>query len=114
MTATVPPKAVMVKSDAAIANRLLRIIIFGLLDRPARRRRRWRRSMPPGPAHPERALERSWDGLFQNLSTIRFASNRAGGCGKTVRSEEHTSELQSLMRISYAVFLLKKKKTTLH
>src|SRR3546814_2003689 len=31
------------------------------------------------------------------------------------RSEEHTSELQSLMRISYAVFCLKKKKkTTLH
>src|SRR3546814_7869362 len=30
-----------------------------------------------------------------------------------VRSEEHTSELQSLMRISYAVFCLKKKKETL-
>src|SRR3546814_9919451 len=30
------------------------------------------------------------------------------------RSEEHTSELQSLMRISYAVFCLKKKKTTNH
>src|SRR3546814_3870239 len=30
---------------------------------------------------------------------------------KTRRSEEHTSELQSLMRISYAVFCLKKKKT---
>src|SRR3546814_4893887 len=29
---------------------------------------------------------------------------------KIVRSEEHTSELQSLMRISYAVFCLKKKK----
>src|SRR3546814_5168243 len=30
------------------------------------------------------------------------------------RSEEHTSELQSLMRISYAVFCLKKKKTTIN
>src|SRR3546814_8866778 len=30
----------------------------------------------------------------------------------TVRSEEHTSELQSIMRISYAVFCLKKKKST--
>src|SRR3546814_6332133 len=29
-----------------------------------------------------------------------------------MRSEEHTSELQSLMRISYAVFCLKKKKST--
>src|SRR3546814_15504082 len=31
-------------------------------------------------------------------------------CGPESRSEEHTSELQSLMRISYAVFCLKKKK----
>src|SRR3546814_8379000 len=37
----------------------------------------------------------------------------AGGDSAVVnhRSEEHTSELQSLMRISYAVFCLKKKKT---
>src|SRR3546814_6977843 len=34
--------------------------------------------------------------------------------GKFQRSEEHTSELQSLMRISYAVFCLKKKKLTNH
>src|SRR3546814_3722813 len=39
--------------------------------------------------------------------------NRTGeraGAFVAVRSEEHTSELQSLMRISYAVFCLKKKK----
>src|SRR3546814_7204997 len=37
---------------------------------------------------------------------------RSGHYPRTlVRSEEHTSELQSLMRISYAVFCLKKKKT---
>src|SRR3546814_6711385 len=43
-----------------------------------------------------------------------------GACGRyssarwcrRVRSEEHTSELQSLMRISYAVFCLNKKKTS--
>src|SRR3546814_10208034 len=34
---------------------------------------------------------------------------RGGCCGSGDRSEEHTSELQSLMRISYAVFCLKKK-----
>src|SRR3546814_10110096 len=34
--------------------------------------------------------------------------------GSFPRSEEHTSELQSLMRISYAVFCLKKKTTILH
>src|SRR3546814_9991900 len=32
-----------------------------------------------------------------------------GSCVDTARSEEHTSEIQSLMRISYAVFCLKKK-----
>src|SRR3546814_4542611 len=40
----------------------------------------------------------------------RIAARRAdGGRDCEVRSEEHTSELQSLMRISYAVFCLKKK-----
>src|SRR3546814_1517446 len=34
--------------------------------------------------------------------------------GRAHRSEEHTSELQSLMRISYAVFCLKKKKLNKH
>src|SRR3546814_12252319 len=37
---------------------------------------------------------------------------RDADSGMNWRSEEHTSELQSLMRISYAVFCLKKKKTT--
>src|SRR3546814_4701690 len=36
----------------------------------------------------------------------------AGDAAQAVRSEEHTSELQSLMRISYAVFCLKKKNNT--
>src|SRR3546814_3842632 len=38
--------------------------------------------------------------------------NTATNTSVIVRSEEHTSELQSLMRISYAVFCLKKKKTS--
>src|SRR3546814_8386693 len=37
-----------------------------------------------------------------------------GGAQAKQRSEEHTSELQSLMRISYAVFCLKKKKSKEH
>src|SRR3546814_6745696 len=37
--------------------------------------------------------------------------SRASPPCRTPRSEEHTSELQSLMRISYPVFCLKKKKT---
>src|SRR3546814_2198925 len=44
--------------------------------------------------------------LQPDRSGVEQAEQEAG------RSEEHTSELQSLMRISYAVFCLKKKKTT--
>src|SRR3546814_470336 len=39
-------------------------------------------------------------------------STRTANQARDTRSEEHTSELQSLMRISYAVFCLKKKKNT--
>src|SRR3546814_2035738 len=45
--------------------------------------------------------------IFRSL-----VSNRSKSSRKRSRSEEHTSELQSLMRISYAVFCLKKKKQT--
>src|SRR3546814_8356851 len=41
---------------------------------------------------------------------IRYRPSRATISPRVVRSEEHTSELQSLMQISYAVFCLKKKK----
>src|SRR3546814_6696339 len=43
-----------------------------------------------------------------------FLEQLASTQPKTIRSEEHTSELQSLMRISYAVFCLKKKKNEQH
>src|SRR3546814_8380287 len=51
--------------------------------------------------------------FFHRHNAPRFASHgaaRQGGTRLVSRSEEHTSELQSLMRISYAVFCLKKKK----
>src|SRR3546814_4257024 len=46
--------------------------------------------------------------LRAGLAQLRI-SNDPFGFGKTHRSEEHTSELQSLMRISYAVFCVNKK-----
>src|SRR3546814_3629558 len=66
-------------------------------------------------------------GIIACQNVIGFMTHRAGDlapallnqrCGiaagvifkRSRRSEEHTSELQSLMRISYAVFCLKKKK----
>src|SRR3546814_4886285 len=47
--------------------------------------------------------------LARELRRQRFGHERAAARRVAVRSEEHTSELQSLMRISYAVFCLKKK-----
>src|SRR3546814_10201312 len=64
---------------------------------------RSRLSIPAGPEHAEVVRERgiapepSYGGQLQDMAIPG-------------RSEEHTSELQSLMRISYAVFCLKKKK----
>src|SRR3546814_9778173 len=45
--------------------------------------------------------------LWRKIRRLRRADGRGQGAG---RSEEHTSELQSLMRLSYAVFCFKKKK----
>src|SRR3546814_2579159 len=75
------------------------------------------RGIPPGGAlsgpgehhHPRlglRLLHLPRRHLPATLETAPIRMKRSG------RSEEHTSELQSLMRISYAVFCLKKKKET--
>src|SRR3546814_3115704 len=48
----------------------------------------------------------------QRLIGIAQHHLRAANKDLSFRSEEHTSELQSLMRLSYAVFCLKKKNTT--
>src|SRR3546814_4906510 len=55
-----------------------------------------------------------YDELLEQLAleARRLASRKDRASHVYVRSEEHTSELQSLMRISYAVFCLKKKKQT--
>src|SRR3546814_6798743 len=50
-------------------------------------------------------------GAFAGALTLAIVPERATLTILALRSEEHTSELQSLMRISYAVFCLKKKKT---
>src|SRR3546814_10339337 len=66
----------------------------------------------PGPLHPAGRAD-----LRQTRGGRHLGLWPAGGRApyqftrRGARSEEHTSELQSLMRISYAVFCLKKKKT---
>src|SRR3546814_2972744 len=78
-----------------------------------------RRISPKGESLPNevrnffRRSRASTELLRSNCSTpaiLRF--NLDHGSSQILRSEEHTSELQSLMRISYAVFCLQKKRTT--
>src|SRR3546814_8424009 len=58
------------------------------------------------PMAPAAAWDKAVKWSDSSVSHIQSAAAR-----RKSRSEEHTSELQSLMRISYAVFCLKKKKT---
>src|SRR3546814_7698994 len=60
---------------------------------------------------PSEAFVASFFGEINSLEGIVEAGEVATPFGTVARSEEHTSELQSLMRISYADFCLKKKKT---
>src|SRR3546814_1357021 len=99
----------------------------------ARERRSWaiiRRGSPPsnrsrascGPEHGLQHAETAgiriqlhhaadgYDELLADVPDHRAAIGRDAERLDVIRSEEHTSELQSLMRISYAVFCLKKKK----
>src|SRR3546814_2546492 len=57
----------------------------------------------------------SWQWALMLFVAFDLGGGVAAMClPPAIRSEEHTSELQSLMRISYAVFCLKKKKQKLH
>src|SRR3546814_2223208 len=89
-------------------------------------RRRPPRSTLTDTLFPYTTLFRSWASCAESLGRrhgvapgrqrLRCApvdlalAQHAGGTGEGVRSEEHTSELQSLMRTSYAVFCLNNKK----
>src|SRR3546814_8856190 len=53
-------------------------------------------------------------GIMPSQSCTTNSHSNSAAAQSALRSEEHTSELQSLMRISYAVFCLKKKKILKH
>src|SRR3546814_2511546 len=97
--------------------------------RKARRARRWKTSSLEGPPPAASSGERRVGGVPQPFGAVRapglerdHGEAQAGQQHRVLddaadrlrrqppRSEEHTSELQSLMRISYAVFCLKKNK----
>src|SRR3546814_3473971 len=67
------------------------------------------------PAEAKAALQRSAAGVSKRISEVAGVANQpCRVSSSSSRSEEHTSELQSLMRSSYAVFCLKKKKQKDH
>src|SRR3546814_5204843 len=71
-------------------------VVDGIRVEPGALQRRLHRALPAA--------------LFTTGPALAAGSHSGGHAGEQARSEEHTSELQSLMRISYAVFCLKKKK----
>src|SRR3546814_10137472 len=73
----------------------------------ARRAQLWRRHF----THHSLSLQRARAALGPRGPAPRLGMPRPVSMTIARRSEEHTSELQSLMRISYAVFCLKKKKS---
>src|SRR3546814_7180634 len=82
---------------SAVGQRPAELVEAGLLRRP-------QAAPGPGGAHAF--------GLHRRRQPHRGDQRRLELRQRRPRSEEHTSELQSLMRISYAVFCLKKKKRT--
>src|SRR3546814_10402049 len=87
------------------------------MGRPADRRRARRAARRPagrrlcraGHVHPSAFLVTPW-----TTPCCALPKTCCHAAARRSRSEEHTSELQSLMRISYAVFCLKKKTTQVH
>src|SRR3546814_3464755 len=67
--------------------------------------------IPDHGSTPTDLLKRADIALYRAKDSGRNTSQMFHATMQKARSEEHTSELQSLMRISYAVFCLKKKKT---
>src|SRR3546814_4492397 len=67
-----------------------------------------RHGTPQARAHTSRRASPSQASSQARVLSMRSIAPGVGAAGR--RSEEHTSELQSLMRLSYAVFCLKKKK----
>src|SRR3546814_6332169 len=84
-----------------------------LASRPNANRMEWRTTLGfTGGGGRRFSCRHSAPGRACHLVPLRFQAGQCTDIPSTGpgRSEEHTSELQSLMRISYAVFCLKKKK----
>src|SRR3546814_6373153 len=93
-----------------------RSLFAGLLHGAPANQRAWASALPALREMDSRLLDDVGAPQWVHDAVRRQCDERAHAieqilAGRHGRSEEHTSELQSLMRISYAVFCLKKKKT---
>src|SRR3546814_3103045 len=114
-------------SRCSMTTTTCRFPFLASLTQPCSARRGWLLStpttessyepLPPQPVHPAGARQAPGRAGRQERRVQVVHCRRCLGvlavAGRS-RSEEHTSELQSLMRISYAVFCLKKKNTNTH
>src|SRR3546814_16261402 len=78
------------------------------------RRFRQRPCRPRGSSKPATSTTRCRISRCRRLMASSSRISRCAGSASAPRSEEHTSELQSLMRISYSVFCLKQKTIQSH
>src|SRR3546814_1859278 len=102
-TGTLFPYTTLVRSSAAAAHlRPARTCIARRNRGALKGQDRARSDRPAAVFRSRRPRQHLWAAI---------GTGRVIGQDLVLRSEEHTSELQSLMRISYAVFCLKKKKT---
>src|SRR3546814_7639338 len=89
----------------------MRVVVYDQVDTFGRQLRNGLAGLPTSFT----TLRDQFSGAYAGC-TFGTSGSEVGGClndvFQSIRSEEHTSELQSLMRISYAVFCLKKKKKT--
>src|SRR3546814_9775981 len=121
-----PAPAPLIKADAASYRHAPRVASEA--TRPAQREatelvrhlvpQRFDSARPSGwavqlGAYDSLAIAKEKWGVLKKRNDV-LAAFPASSHAATVRSEEHTSELQSLMRISYAVFCLKKKNPIQH
>src|SRR3546814_2594117 len=107
--ATADPAA---KAAVARDPALVRAIALQRIDRAGWAGREWRDALSRFDARQRRlAIEVAQDNGWVNRGVFGLEIADHPEEKRWYRSEEHTSELQSLMRISYAVFCLKKKKT---
>src|SRR3546814_9240075 len=107
-----PARPDLLPVDDPVAAAIVGARRLGAQSRKVRAGGRFGEELAPGDVALQRRLDEAR--LLLGSAMFRDHGQRHAGADRGERSEEHTSELQSLMRISYAVFCLTKKKITIY